>query len=80
VVLTYTTGRARLSVQNPAANPGSAVDLGWASAPHFKSLGDQLVAYAWAVELAESTHYLLCEFAQTYQLGYFDHPDSPTTE
>jgi signal transduction histidine kinase len=28
VVLTYTTGRARLSVQNPAADPGSAVDGG----------------------------------------------------
>lgn len=54
--------------------------VGWASAPHFKSLGDQLVAYAWAVELAEFTRHLLYEFAQTYQLGYFDHPDSATTE
>jgi len=52
----------------------------WASAPHFKAPGDQLVAYAWAVELAESTHHLLYEFAQTYQLGYFGQPSPSTTE
>jgi hypothetical protein len=43
----------------------------WGSAPHFKSADDQLVAYAWVVELAEGTRHLLYEFAQQYRLGYF---------
>lgn len=43
----------------------------WSSAPHFKRSDDQLIAYAWAVELAESSRLLLYEFAQEYGLGYF---------
>lgn len=43
----------------------------WSSAPHFKILEDQLIAYAWAVELAEASRHLLYEFAQEYRLGYF---------
>ena len=57
--------------------------LQWSSAPHFKSANDQLVAYAWIVELAEATRHLLYEFAQQYKLGYFaqpglDDPSSPS--
>lgn len=40
-------------------------------APHFKRPEDQLIAYAWAVELAEASRHLLYEFAQEYRLGYF---------
>ena len=43
----------------------------WSSAPHFKRTDDQLIAYAWAVELAEASRHLLYEFAQEYRLGYF---------
>jgi hypothetical protein len=43
----------------------------WSSAPHFKTLQDQLIAYAWAIELAEASRHLLYEFAQEYRLGYF---------
>jgi hypothetical protein len=55
----------------------------WSSAPHFKSANDQLIAYAWVVELADATHHLLYEFAQQYKLGYFgkpglDEPSSPS--
>jgi hypothetical protein len=46
--------------------------LQWASAPRFKHSDDQLIAYAWAVELAEATRHLLYEFAQRYRLGYFN--------
>ena len=46
----------------------------WSSAPHFMSANDQLVAYAWAVELADATHHLLYEFAQQYKLGYSGKP------
>jgi hypothetical protein len=45
--------------------------LRWQSAPHFKRPEEQLLAYAWVVELAEATRHLLYEFAQRYQLGYF---------
>lgn len=51
----------------------------WSSAPHFKSVNDKLVAYAWVVELAEATRHLLYEFAQNYKLGYFGNHD-PTNE
>jgi len=43
----------------------------WSSAPHFTRTEDQLIAYAWAVELAEASRHLLYEFAQEYRLGYF---------
>lgn len=54
----------------------------WSSAPHFKRAEDQLTAYAWAIELAESSRHLLYEFAQQYRLGYFgtqasDAPSEP---
>jgi hypothetical protein len=47
----------------------------WASAPHFKRSDDQLIAYAWAVELAEATGDFLYEFAHQHRLGYFDQDD-----
>ncbi len=49
----------------------------WASAPHFQQAEDQLLAYAWVVELAEATRHLLYEFAKQYELGYFAQPTPP---
>lgn len=48
----------------------------WSSAPHFKRPEDQLIAYAWAIELAEASRHLLYEFAKEYRLGYFATPSS----
>jgi hypothetical protein len=45
--------------------------LRWVSAPRFKNPDEQLLAYAWVVELAEATRHLLYEFAQRHALGYF---------
>ena len=48
--------------------------LQWSSAPHFKSVSDQLVTYAWVVELADATHHLLHEFAQQNRQRSFGQP------
>lgn len=45
--------------------------LSWSSVPQFKQPDDQLLAYAWVIELAQATRHLLYEFAQRYHLGYF---------
>lgn len=45
--------------------------LRWSSAPHFKRPEEQLLAYAWVVELAEASRHLLFEFAEEYGLGEF---------
>lgn len=42
----------------------------WSSVPHFKQAEDQLLAYAWVIELAEATRHLLYEFAKQYELGH----------
>jgi hypothetical protein len=47
----------------------------WSSSPQFRRPDDKVVAYGWAIELAEATHHLLFEFAQRYQLGYFAEVD-----
>jgi hypothetical protein len=43
-------------------------DVEWASAPSFRSEHDQILAYAWAVELAVGTADLLVGFARRFQL------------
>lgn len=52
----------------------------WSSAPRFKRLEDQMIAYGWAVELAEASRHLLYEFAKKYRLGYFGEPAAETAE
>jgi hypothetical protein len=54
--------------------------LRWSSAPQFKRPEDQLIAYAWAVELAQATRHLLYEFAERYGLGYFGTPHGSVDE
>jgi hypothetical protein len=54
--------------------------LRWSSAPHFKRPEDQLIAYAWAVELAQATGHLLYGFAERYGLGYFGTPHGSVDE
>jgi hypothetical protein len=77
----YTHPQARGLLASSSIKEGRTME--WSSAPHFKSANDQLVAYAWVVELADATRHLLYEFAQKYELGYFgkpglDGPSSPT--
>lgn len=52
-----------------SSSAGEDRTLEWASAPRFKHAENQLVAYAWAAELAEATRHLLFEFAESYRLG-----------
>lgn len=51
--------------------------LRWSSSPDFRTPEDRLVAYAWLVELAETTRHLLFEFAQEYGLGLLGQPPDP---
>lgn len=51
--------------------------LNWSSVPHFKRPEEQVLAYAWVVELAEATRHLLYEFAHRYRLGYFAQQAAP---
>ncbi len=51
-----------------SSSAGEENTMHWSSAPRFKHVGNQLIAYAWAVELAEATKHLLFEFAEQYQL------------
>ena len=75
----YAHPQARGLLASSTITEGRTVQ--WFSAPHFKSANDQLVAYAWVVELADATHHLLYEFAQQYKLGYFGKPslDEPSS-
>lgn len=40
----------------------------WSSAPRFKSDGDRLTAYAWAIEFADASGELLLNFADVHRL------------
>jgi hypothetical protein len=53
-------------------------EVAWSSAPRFRSEREQILAYAWAVELAEATSHLLAEFAATFRLAARDEPDADT--
>lgn len=54
-----------------SSSAGEERTLQWSSAPRFKHVENQLIAYGWAVELAEATRHLLFEFAEHYRLGPF---------
>lgn len=49
----------------------------WSSVPHFKRPEEQLLAYAWVLEIANATHHLLFEFAERYGLGNLPAPAQP---
>lgn len=53
--------------------------LSWSSVPHFRRAEDQLLAFAWIIELAQATRRLLYEFAEEYRLGYFAQSAPPDT-
>jgi hypothetical protein len=76
----YAHPQARGLLASSSIKEGRTVH--WSSAPHFKSANDQLVAYAWVVDLADATRHLLYEFAQKYELGYFGRParDEPLSQ